>query len=481
MGNYSTPASTFVSRHDERQRLMAAAQSQRSQFVAIYGRRRIGKTLLVRETFDYRFTFQHAGYARGNRAQQLFAFESSLRDAGLVDFARPSNWLEAFELLKDLIRTSSDSRKIVFIDELSWMDTPRSDLMMALEGFWNGWASARKDVVLIVCASATSWMLDKVVHNKGGLYNRLTVQIALRPFALKECEELMAAKGIVMSRQQMVECYMVMGGVPYYWDLLQRGRSLAQNVDDIFFAEDAPLSREFDYLFASLFRNPEGHLAVVAALAMHKVGMTREELASALGVPSSGTLTKTLMELESCGFVRRYHSFGKSKRDALYQLIDNFTLFYYKFLRGGTRGEHFWSNQANAPALNAWRGLAFERVCLEHVPQIKAALGISGVLTDVCAWSCKSDAERGIHGTQIDLVIDRADGVTNLCEMKWSQREYSLTRKVEESLRHKVGDFQVVTKSRKAIHMTLVTTHGLASNSYAGSVQSVVTAHDLFT
>ena len=481
MVKYTVPSTTVVSRRCERELLLASYHATRSQFIAVYGRRRIGKTLLVRETFGYHFTFQHAGLARGSMSQQLFAFEGSLREAGLESSHHPANWLQAFELLKDLIRQSGDERKLIFIDELSWMDTPRSDLMVALESFWNGWASARKDVVLIVCASATSWMLDKVVHNKGGLYNRLTTQIYLKPFTLKECEELLYAKGIVMDRMQTLECYMVMGGVPYYWDLLQRGRSLAQNIDDIFFGQSAPLAHEYDYLFSSLFKNPEGHLAIIKALATRKAGMTRDDLIRSSRIASSGTLTKLLSELESCGFIRRYQAFGKTKRDAIYQLIDNFTLFHHKFLESGNGDdEYYWSSQVMSPALNAWRGVAFERVCLEHVSQIKRALGISGVHTEVSSWTCKADAEQGIHASQIDLLVKRADNVINLCEMKYSKREYALTRRDEEALRHKACDFQALSKSRCAIHVTLVTTYGLVHNAHAGTVQSVVCAEDLF-
>lgn len=284
-----------------------------------------------------------------------------------------------------------------------------------------------------------------------------------------------------MDRSQMLECYMVMGGIPYYWDLLQRGKSLAQNIDAIFFVQDAPLAHEYDYLFASLFKRPEGYLSVIRALATKKAGMTREELSHLSRIPSSGTLSKILAELESCGFIRKYQAFGKERRDAVYQLIDNFTLFHHKFLDHGSVGdEHFWSSQVNSPALNAWRGVAFERVCLEHVPQIKAALGIAGVHTETSSWACKADSERGIHGSQIDLLISRADNVINLCEMKYSRRDYTLTHREEESLRHKVCDFQALTNSRSAIHVTLVTTYGLVQNVHAGLVQSVVSAESLF-
>lgn len=321
-----------------------------------------------------------------------------------------------------------------------------------------GWASGRKDVVLIVCTSATSWMLDKIVHNKGGLYNRLTRQIHLRPFTLRECERLLQARGIEFDRHQILECYMVMGGVPFYWNFLERGKSLAQNIDSLFFALDAPLKDEFDYLYASLFKHPEDYVTIVSTLAKRKAGMTREEILAATSLYDSGAFTKKLRELESCGFIRKYAAYGKKERGALYQLVDNFTLFYYKFLADRPHDEHFWQHSIESGRHNAWCGLAFERVCLEHVPQIKRALGISGVLTEVSAWSCKGDAETGTYGSQIDLLISRRDHVINLCEMKYAHDDYTITKDVDTAIRHKASDFRAVTKTRDALHVTLVTT-----------------------
>ena len=471
----------LVAREKEAELLRSSLDDEYSQFVAVYGRRRVGKTFLVRESFGYDFTFQHAGLAEGGLRDQLFAFSESLKDAGLSGFAQPSSWLEAFSLLKELIRRSADGKKVIFIDELSWMDTPKSGLITALENFWNGWASGRKDVVLIVCASATSWMMSKVVHNKGGLYNRLTKQINLRPFTLRECEEMLVAKGIELSRHQILECYMIMGGVPFYWDHLQRGKSLAQNIDAVFFAQDAPLKNEFKYLYASLFRHPADYLAIVSALARRKAGMTREEIIESTSLADSGALTKKLGELESCGFVRSYRAFGKKKRGSLYQLVDNYTLFYYKFLEGGNSDERYWENSAGSGGRSAWCGLAFERVCLEHVPQIKRALGISGVITEVGAWSCKADPDNGVYGSQVDLLIDRRDQIVNLCEMKFAADDFTITKDVEESLRHKVSDFKALAKTRSAVHVTLVTTYGVKEGKYSGAVQSVVTSDDLFS
>lgn len=451
-----------------------------SHFLAIYGRRRVGKTFLIREAFDYRFAFQHAGLSDGGMKGQIFAFVSSLKDAGYEVKKQPKNWLEAFEYLKDLIRKSSEKKKIIFIDELSWMDTPKCDLMVALENFWNGFASARKDIVLIVCASATSWMLSKVVHNKGGLYNRLTEQIHLRTFCLGECEEYVKNSGLAFNRNQILQYYMIFGGVPYYWGFLKKGLSLSQNIDRILFEKDAPLRDEFKYLYASVFKKPENYVKIIEALGTKKVGMTREEIINAAKISNSGDLTTKLEELESCGFIRKYYAFGMKKKNAIYQLMDCFTLFYFKFLKSQPTDEHFWTNQINTPLVNTWMGLAFERVCMEHIEQIKVKLGISGVLTEVNSWYCKADLDNGVFGSQIDMLIVRKDQVINLCEMKYSQSEYTITEKVDRNIRNKISDLITVSGTKYAIYPTIITTYGLVENSYSQEVQSVVTIDDLF-
>ena len=412
----------LVGREKELHLLHDIQNDDSSHFVAVYGRRRVGKTFLIREAFGYRFAFQHAGLSEGGMKEQIYAFTSSLKDAGYHVKKQPKNWLEAFEALKDVIRLSSEKKKIIFIDELSWMDTQKSDLMVALENFWNGFASARKDIVLIVCASATSWMLSKVVHNKGGLYNRLTEQIHLRTFCLRECEAYVKAAGLALNRNQILQYYMIFGGVPYYWGFLKKGLSLSQNIDSILFEKDAPLRDEFKYLYA----------------------------------------------------------FGMKKKNAIYQLMDCFTLFYFKFLKSEPTGEHFWTNQINTPAVNTWLGLAFERVCMEHVDQIKFKLGISGVLTEVNSWYCKSDPDNGIFGSQIDMLIARKDQVINLCEMKYSQSEYTITEKVDRNIRNKISELRVVSGTKYAIYPTLITTYGVVENSYSQEMQSVVTMDDLF-
>lgn len=457
-----------------------AVRDDRSHFIAVYGRRRIGKTFLIREAFKYRFTFQHAGLSDGSLKEQLATFEDSLKDSGESVPHHLKNWLEAFEALKDLIRNSSEKKKIIFIDELSWMDTQNSRLLTALEHFWNGWASARTDIVLIVCASATSWMLSKVVHNKGGLYNRLTEQIHLGAFSLSECEEYVRDANIAFNRSQILQYYMVFGGVPYYWTFLQKGLSLPQNVDHALFVQDAPLKDEFKYLYASIFKNPTVHLKIIKALAQKKVGMTREELIAATKLTNSGDLTAKLNELESCGFIRKYNAYGMKRKNAIYQLIDCFTLFYYRFLADGPTDEHFFTNQVNTPAINIWMGLAFERICFMHIDKIKQKLGISGVYTDINSWYCKADPDKGISGSQIDLLIVRNDRVINLCEMKYANSEFTVTEKVDRSIRQKIQDLTLLTNTKYAIYPTLITSYGVVENSYSGNLQAVITMDDLF-
>ena len=470
----------IIGRKEEQQILHSAAQSENSEFVAVYGRRRVGKTYLIRETFGYKFTFQHTGLAKGNTKEQLFSFAISLRDAGYDDCPIPKSWLEAFSLLSTYLKNSTDEKKIVFLDELPWMDTPRSNFISAFEHFWNGWASARKDIVLIICGSATSWIINKVINDHGGLHNRVTKQIALQPFTLKECEKFAQSKGLEMSRYQLAECYMVFGGIPYYWSLLEKGLSLAQNIDKIIFAKNGKLSNEFNQLYASLFKSPEQYIDIVTALGKKKVGMTREEIIAATDKYSNGALSKVLDELEYCGFIRKYNGFDKKSKQAIYQLIDNYTLFYFRFIQQNENNdEHFWSASIDSAMHRAWSGLAFERLCMAHTQQIKAVLGIAGVLSNVYSW--RKEADETSDGAQIDLLIDRKDQVINLCEMKYSLSGYAIDAEYEQKLRNKKSAFINATNTRKAVHLTMVTTFGIKANAHSGIVQNEITLEDLFS
>lgn len=470
----------MIGRKDEQRRLLAAHASEYSEFVAVYGRRRVGKTFLVRETFGYSFTFQHTGVANGTLAEQLQQFRAAVIEQGYEACPRLKSWFDAFDALKHVISRSSAERKTVFIDELPYMDVTGSRLIPALEHFWNAWASARKDVLLIICGSATSWVLNNVVHSKGGLHGRVTGRIRLQPFNLAECREYAKSLGLEMTDFQIAEMYMVLGGIPYYWKYLDRALSPAQNIDEMFFAGSDKLEDEFNELYSSLFKKKEAYMRIVAVLGSRKAGMDRGEIAVGAKVSNSGTLTKYLKELEQCGFIRKYVLPGRKIKGAIYQLMDNFTLFHFKFIANNSKHDrHFWTSSIDSPFHVAWEGLAFERLCLWHVEQMKRALQIGGVLTNAYAWrhvAVSPDDE----GAQIDLLIDRNDGIVNLCEMKFCADEYAITAEDAMSIQRKKAVFKRETATRKAIHVTYVTAFGLKRNAYANDVQSEVTLGDLF-
>lgn len=472
----------LIGRIQEKEQLLETLHSNQSEFVAVYGRRRVGKTFLIRETYNYRFTFQHTGLANSNMQKQLKNFKASLQKAGMKKIPRITCWLDAFFALEQFLENiEKEQRKIIFLDELPWMDTSRSDFISALEHFWNGWATTRKDIVLIVCGSATSWIIEKIINNHGGLHNRLTKRILLQPFTLKECESFVKSRGLAMNRQQIMETYMIMGGIPYYWNFLQKGQSLAQNIDRLFFSKEGELRDEFDMLYASLFKNPDNYIKVIIALGEKKAGLTREDIINQTEMQDSGTLTKILKELEWCGFIRKYNILGKKVKSAIYQLIDNYTLFYLRFIKQNENNdENFWTASINSSLYHNWCGLSFERICLLHVKQIKQKLGIQGVLSNTYSWSVKNNAELGLPGVQIDLLIDRNDQVINLCEMKYAASNYTLDKEEEYKLRTRLETFRITTKTTKAIHLTMITTYGLVPNMYSGIIQNEITMNDLF-
>lgn len=463
----------MIGRQKEAEDLQRAFNSDYSEFVAVYGRRRIGKTFLVRESFDYKFTFQHSGVKLGGSLVQLARFRKSVTSQGYVECPELTDWFAAFDALRVVIDRSSEKKKVVFLDEMPWLGRKNPEFVTALEDFWNGWASARKDVLLIACGSATSWILGKIVHNRDGLHNRVTYRIPLKPFTLHECELYAESKGLELTRAQIAEYYMIFGGVPYYWHFLRRGLSVAQNVDDIFFAGEDKLENEFDELYSSLFAAPKPYLKVITTLGKVKSGMTRDELASASGLANNGALTKRLRDLEQCGFIRKFVEIGKKNRGSLYQLVDNFTLFHFRFAAENRLGDrHFWSEMLDSHVHSTWIGLAFERLCLLHIDQIKQALGIGGVHANVHSWH----SERA----QIDLLIDRNDGIINLCEMKYHDGTYPISREDDETIRNRKSVLKEETKTRKAVHVTFVTPYGVKDNAYAKNVQSFVTLDDLF-
>lgn len=469
----------LIGREKEIKTLQQAYHSEYSEFVAVYGRRRIGKTFLIREAFNYQFAFQHTGVYKESFKKQLRNFRDALRMSGMKKAKIPTDWSDAFFQLAQFIKENKEEKKVIFIDEIPWLDTPRSGFLSALEYFWNSFASARKDVLLIICGSATSWIINKVLKNHGGLHNRVTYRIHLQPFTLYECEQYAKYLGMRASHYDLIEYYMILGGVAFYWSRLDKGLSVAQNIDNMIFSETGFLHNEFNELYDSLFNEPESYLKIIHALGTIRMGMTRDELVKEGGITSNGKLTRTLEDLTECGFIKRIPSYGGKAKDDLIQLVDNFTIFYYKYMKENLNNdEHFWSNSYNSTIRSAWTGLAFERVCFQHIPQIKQAMGIAGIATQCYSWKTKGDALSS--GTQIDMVLDRRDNIINICEMKFSKGEYTITKDYAMSLNNKVERFIESTKNKKTILLTMITTNGVVHNEYWNQIQCDITADELF-
>lgn len=470
----------IIGRKQEILELEELYSNGRSEFVVLYGRRRIGKTFLVNELFKDRFTFSHTALSPVEIAgkdlmrMQLRHFTHSLIRYGAEITQEPTNWLDAFFILENMLeKRSADERILVFIDELPWLDTPRSGFLTAFEAFWNGWGSRRSNLMLVVCGSAVSWISDKLLGSKGGLYNRTTAEIKLKQFSLNECEEFFRSRNIMLDRYDILQSYMIFGGVPYYLDFFSKGTSLAGNVDRMIFNRKGKLSNEFERLFSSIFTNPEEAEKVIKALADKRIGYTREELLKQTGIADGGGFTKLLRSLEESDFIRKFRYFGEKAKHTRYRLVDNFCLFHLYFLhRKTTDDPQFWQHNQNSPSINSWRGFAFENVCADHVWQIKFALGISGVHTETFSW-------RG-RESQIDLIIDRDDRLINLCECKFSSREFVIDKEYDTVLRERQAAFLEETGTRKSTMMTLITPFGLKRNEYFGRIQNTITSEDLF-
>ena len=469
----------IIGREREKDIISKCLGSKRPEFLVVYGRRRVGKTYLIREFFNGKFSFYTTGIPDAKTRNQLKAFNESLNYHGDDIKTIPKDWFEAFRRLRKILeseaayRDASSGKKVVFFDETPWMDTARSDFKSAFDYFWNSWGSSQEDLLLIVCGSATSWIISNILNDKGGFHNRMTRQIHIDPFTLGECRLYYNDNGINLNRDQMIESYMVFGGIPYYLNLLDSRLSLTQNIDSLIFEERGDLHYEYDQLFKSLFKKPDNHVKIIETIAGQKKGLQRTDLAESSGVSDGEGLTKALRELEQCGFIRKYKNITTSQNGWFYRVTDPFVLFCLYFRNGKIKS---WQSFIKSPDYYTWRGNAFETVCLEHIPQIKAALGISGIESSEYSW--RSKKKKG--GAQIDLLIDRRDDVINLCEMKCTDKAYEVTADYRKSLINKVTSFTEEVHPKKSVHVTLITSNSYKHNEYSDVVQNDVGPDSLF-
>ena len=476
----------LIGRKREQKELSRLYGSDESEMVVVYGRRRVGKTYLINQFFaEIGFTFKVTGLYRSKQSRQLENFTLALNEYfDGEQIGQPKTWMEAFEKLKAcLLKCKSANKKVLFFDELPWMDTKGSKFLEAFEWFWNSWGCAREDLLLIVCGSATNWIINKLFKHKGGLYNRAGTKMFIRQFTLSETEQYLKKKGIEYERYDIAQIYMMMGGIPYYLKQLEQCRTLSDNIDNCFFRTNGKLWDEFDNLYETLFSESEIYVRIVEALAGKMIGLTREEIISITRLPDNGMTSKALKDLVKCGFVRSYQYYGHKTKSQTFQLADFYTMFYFRFIKDNYgQDEHFWTHFLDNPQKNAWLGYSFEQLIKDHIEQVKNALGIGSVLTTQSSWFAeKRDiADENIAGAQIDLLIDRRDKAINVCEVKFYSGEFVIDKEYSMCLRNKIAAFKTVVKTRKALVPTMITTFGVKRNAYSGNVQQEVVLDDLF-
>ncbi len=472
--------SSLVGRNKEQQLLLQAFQSPESEMVAILGRRRVGKTFLIKQTFKS-IDFEFTGILHASKQEQLATFTQKLSDFSGSNYkTKPKNWLEAFELLKQHLKTKrKKSKKIIFIDELPWLDTPKSKFTDALGYFWNDYAMYN-NVILILCGSAASWMIKNIVNHKGGLHNRITKRIEINPFTLLETKQFLEKQHIHFDEYAITQLYMVMGGIPFYLKEIQKGESVAQNIDRICFDKNGLLYGEFSNLFASLYDNFETHLKLIKALSSKWKGITREEIIKQSQLKDGGNITKVLEELQRSSFISITYPFGKKKKDALYRISDPYTIFYFHFIEGQKLVKQgMFINLMRSPKWSSWCGYAFENVCFYHLPQIEQKLGIYAIYSEASSYFSKGTVHK--KGFQLDLLIDRADKIITICEIKFYDSTFTITKEYAEQLRNKLALFKAETKSKKMLFFAFISTFGVSPNSYKNTlVQNEIKLNDIF-
>ncbi len=469
----------LIGRESEIEDLDNYVNSQRAEFIAVYGRRRIGKTFLIRQYFSNEFAFEVSGAIDGTAQEQMALFVSAMRRIG-YDGEIPKDWFQAFSELRNLLEPvvkKSKKRVVIFIDELPCFETQKSSFLKAFSNFWNSWANWQDNIMLIVCGSATSWMTDNLINNHAGLYNRLTHQIHLREFTLKETKEYFDNQDFGYSELMVLQIYMAFGGVPYYLGYFRKGESFAEAVDRLFF-NGGVLQNEFNQMFAALFRQPLPYMQVMKFLATKKSGVNRKEISQGVSKLDNGHLTKILDNLETCDFIRKFYTTGRDGKlkttSCYYQLTDFYTIFYFTFKDKASAGKNFFSQNYGKPIINTWLGLAFERVVTTHIRQIKAALGISEIYTEYFSWRSKNEDKN----VQIDLVISRADKVINICEIKFSASEYSLSKEEYLKIQNRVAVYRDETKTKSAVWPVLITFFGVMKGGYASSIEKKIAVMD---
>jgi uncharacterized protein len=470
---------SIIGRDFEIKKMKGFLANEESELVAVLGRRRVGKTFLIKSVYKKEIVFQITGIQDVNRSFQLDNFVSARNhyfSKGKI-FGKPNNWITAFGQLKELLGKPKSKKRVLFFDEFPWLANNSNEFLKAFDNFWNGWA-VDQNLIVVICGSAASWMITNIINSKGGLHNRITQQILLQPFTLNEVERYFVAKKMNIPRHSLMQLYMVTGGIPYYLKEVQKGTTPIEAINQMYFGKQATLKNEFDNLFKALFSNYEKHILVIRALASKWMGLTRNEIITKTKLPTGGAVTTILNELETSGFIQSILPFGKQQRETLYRLTDAYTLFYLHFIEQNKNIKNYWQKKYNTQEVKAWQGYAFENICLIHIDAIKQALGISGILTHESSFYKKKD--NNTPGCQIDMLIERGDNAINICEMKFYDGEYTLTDETVKKLKAKRNIFQEISKTKKQLFLTLITTNGLTNSKHNMLIDMHIEANVLF-
>ncbi len=471
----------IIGREAERQILKQLTNSNEPEFLAIYGRRRVGKTFLIREFFqEAELYFEITGLQSGLLHNQLGNFMSNfLRQfSKKTNAPSPETWNEALKMLiTEIDKKKIKGKVVLFFDELPWLAHRKSQFLQALEYFWNAWASKKKNVIVVVCGSAASWMLENIVHNKGGLHNRITKRIRLLPFTLKETRDYLKSRKINLDQKQVLEIYLAMGGIPHYLKQIERGQSSVQNINKICFTKDGILVDEFNKLYQSLFEHSENYINVIKALAKKRMGLARDKLLVETKMKSGGGISKILLGLEESGFISKIIPFGKKANAAIYKLTDEYSLFYLIWIANAPKNvlsstkHDYWLQKRSGSSWRSWAGYAFEGVCHKHAYQIKMGLGISGINTMESTWYSRPK-KKNEEGAQIDLLIDRSDNCITVCEMKHFDFEFVINKKYYQDLKNKMRIFKNKARTNKTLFLVMMTTYGVKENQYYEEIVS---------
>ena len=484
----------IIGRKEEQLLLKKAFSSIKAEFIAVYGRRRVGKTYLVNQFFlgERCLLFYVTGKYQGSMQEQLDIFTKSIvrtffADVG-VEAKSPTNWMDTFALLTNNIEKLSGKKKVViFFDELPWLATKRSGFLAALDYYWNTVWSKNKKIILIVCGSAASWMIKNIINNKGGLHNRITIEIPLYPFTLKEAQEFLDYLGFKLNHYQVLDLYMAFGGVPHYLEKIQKELSVVQNISKLCFTRGGSLQTEFEKLFSSLFDNAPAYVELINIIATKREGVLRSYLDEKAKLSESGgTLTERLEALERAGFIRSFIPIGNIDKGLYYKVIDEYCLFYLTWIKPVSRqlkdevDLYYWQAKANTSAWKSWAGYAFESICRKHLSQIKKALyippdALSG------SWKYIPKQQSKEKGAQIDLLFDRSDGAVSICEIKYSEKPFLIDKNHAENLANKINTYRKQTKTKKQIILSMITASDIKKSVYSEKmVMGTVTLNDLF-